>query len=89
MAMTIHLGEHLFRSVQKAAIPFQYRGRTLLLRAHGSQRIHILEHDVPLAYLTRYTESESGIRLIGSFEGDLPDVYRTLDEALDSLNLNS
>lgn len=86
--MTINLGDHLFRDVQHAPIPYQHRGRDLILTAHGSDYIQILENDVPLAYLTRYSDSESGILPPGSPKDILAPLFRTLDQALDSLTRN-
>jgi hypothetical protein len=86
--MTVTLGDHLFRDVQLSPIEFQYRGRDLRLIANGPDRIQIVENDAILAFLTRYSESESGILRAGSPMKILAPLYRTLDEALNSLRLD-
>lgn len=86
--MTIHLGNRLFRDVQRAPIEFHYRGRDLKLAPYGPDHVQILENDVPLAFLTRYSDSESGILRLGSPKNILAPLFRTLDEALESLRLD-
>lgn len=86
--MTLLLGDQLFRDLQRSPVDYRYRGRELRLSSAGPDNIQIVEADVALAFLTRYSESESGILPPGSPRNMLAPLYRTLHEALDSLHLN-
>jgi hypothetical protein len=85
--MTIFLGDQFLRAVQTSPLAHEYAGRKFTIEASGPDRLRVREGDVALAYITGYSESESGI-LPASYPSDvLADLFRTLDEALDSLNL--
>lgn len=84
--MTIFLGDQFFRMVQSSALLYEHRDRNLTIERHGNDLLRIRDSEGPIAYITRYSESESGILPAGSPTDILAPLFRTLDDALDSIN---
>jgi hypothetical protein len=85
--MTIFLGDQFFRAVQSSPIEHEYAGRKLTVAASGPDLLQVRDDAGPLAYITRYSESESGILPAGRPLDILAPLFHTLDDALDSITL--
>lgn len=85
--MTAYLGDSFFREVQMQPLTHDHDGRELIVEPSGPDLLCVREAGVPVAYITRYTESESGILRAGGPMDILAPIFRTLEDALDSLRL--
>lgn len=85
--MTIFLGDQFIRAVQSSPLKYEYAGRNLTIEANGRDRLRVRDGDVILAHVTGYSESESGILPAGYTLDVLAPIFRTLDDALNSLRI--
>ncbi len=85
--MTIFLGDRFFRDIKSSPLHYEYNGRTLIVETVGQDRIQVRDGDVPVAHISRYSDSESGILPVNYPTNVLAPIFQTLIEALDSIEL--
>ena len=85
--MPVLLGDPFFRTVRSSPVHHEHDGRQLTIEPFGRDMLRVQESGKTVAYITGYTESESGILGVNDPKDILPPVFYTLEDAVASLKL--